>query len=736
MNKNTIAFLASLLLFLISHVSSAQNTWPKVIERPDGKIVIYQPQPESLSRDKLRARAAFSVTPTGSDAPIFGALWADSRVSTDREKREVILIDTKVTDVKFPQQVDSTKIELLKKSIADEVPSWDLVLSLDALLASIEQNNPASDEGLKTDAPEIIYRTKPAMLVILDGDPKYGTMDNSSMKRIVNTPALLLQNPADNSYYLLGSNQWFNSKQFNQGWTAANNVPAELVQLQQQVIADQRKDSTVSDSILNIHTDPSTEIIVRTTQAELLQVNGEPNYTAIETTQLLYVSNTQSNIFMYIPDQSNYILLSGRWYSSKSLKGPWTYIASDKLPADFTKIPEGSAKDEVLASIAGTPAAKEAVMDAQVPQTAAVSRQDATCTVTYDGTPSFTQIENTSLSYATNTASSVIKDVNTFYVCDKGIWFMGYTPNGPWSVATSVPADVKKIPSSCPVYNVKYVYIYDSTPDIVYVGYTPGYTGCYINGPTIVYGTGYYYPGWYGTYYYPRPVTYGLNLHYSPYSGWSYGFSMSYGYRGPGYYGGWYGPVYRPPYYYRPPYGGYYGPYGRPGYYGAPPPGYRPPAYGPRPAGPYGSYSNNMYNSRGTAVRPTSTVRPSGNAPRPVPSGGPSMNGNPNGFQRPSSNTPRPNNMQNNVYSDPNGNVFRGQANQWQQNTGNSWQNVQSGGNPARGASSISDLNQQQMNRDRGDMRTNNFNNINNARPAGSFDRPSGPPMRGGGGRR
>jgi hypothetical protein len=85
------------------------------------------------------------------------------------------------------------------------------------------------------------------------------------------------------------------------------------------------------------------------------------------------------------------------------------------------------------------------------------------------------------------------------------------------------------VPPDCPIYNVKYVSIYESTPEVVYVGYTPAYTGSYVYGGCVVYGTGYYYQPWYGHYYYPRPVTYGFAVHYSPYGGWGMSFGMSYG---------------------------------------------------------------------------------------------------------------------------------------------------------------------------------------------------------------
>ncbi len=126
-------------------------------------------------------------------------------------------------------------------------------------------------------------------------------------------------------------------------------------------------------------------------------------------------------------------------------------------------------------------------------------------------------------------------------------------PNGPWEVSAYRPAQVAAISPQSPVYNVKYVYIYDSTPDVVYVGYTPGYTGSYVYYDTIVYGTGWYYRPWVSPYYYyPRYNTWGFNVSYNPWYGWSFGLSWGWGPFYAGYYSGgywhhghhWYNPRY------------------------------------------------------------------------------------------------------------------------------------------------------------------------------------------------
>ena len=86
--------------------------WPRVIQVPLARIVIYEPQLESFKGDLLAARAAVSVTPTDSEAPVFGAVWLAGRVAVDREARTVNLLSVSVTDVKFPTATDAQREKL------------------------------------------------------------------------------------------------------------------------------------------------------------------------------------------------------------------------------------------------------------------------------------------------------------------------------------------------------------------------------------------------------------------------------------------------------------------------------------------------------------------------------------------------------------------------------------------------------------------------------------------------
>jgi hypothetical protein len=66
---------------------------------------------------------------------------------------------------------------------------------------------------------------------------------------------------------------------------------------------------------------PVPKIYVATGAAELLVIDGTPNYTPLQGTNLLYVSNTTGQIFKRTVDQKTYVLLSGRWYAAPPAAG-------------------------------------------------------------------------------------------------------------------------------------------------------------------------------------------------------------------------------------------------------------------------------------------------------------------------------------------------------------------------------------------------------------------------------
>ncbi|MEK6481844.1 hypothetical protein WJR50_30150 [Catalinimonas sp. 4WD22] len=512
--------LIFLLLFVIFTSAEAQSIWPKEIQlEQEEKVIIYQLQPKALEGNLLKSRAAISIRQHDNDEPLFGVLWMEARLLTERDERMATLENIVITHIRFSDTTEESQLSALKTSLEQQIPQWHLDIALDDLLATLGTTNISPSTEFNNAPPRIFYRSQPTMLVLIDGEPIHTFDEELSIDRIINTPFLIALNPDDQLYYLYGDQFWYQSANLTQGWKAIEKLPKRIKKLNKK-IEKQQENTPVSQYVFYEDALPP-EILVSTMPAELLQSKGEPEFVSIEGTGLLYISNTDNEIFLDIDSQQYFVVLSGRWYTAKSLEGPWSYHSSNTLPEDFAMIPEDSEKGNVLIYVAGTQAAEEAVMDAQFPQTARVDRHAAQCSVVYDGSPQFEPIEGTRLELAINASTTVLRDNERYFCVENGVWFVSEHATGPWELSVDRPSDIDRIPPSSSAYNVRYVHIYDVTPDFIYMGYTPAYLGCYVWGPTIVYGTGYYYRPWYRRYYYPRPLTWGFGMLYDTWTGWS-----------------------------------------------------------------------------------------------------------------------------------------------------------------------------------------------------------------------
>ncbi|SNS65098.1 hypothetical protein [Sphingopyxis indica] len=563
------------------------RVWPRSYKVDGVEFALYQPQVDSWEGNEIKARQVMAVTTgqtKGADgkarnSETYGVLWLSAKTGTDKEARIVALDDLTVDKGSFPSAPDQEARYLAAARKA--FPTTQLVVSLDAIeaqLAIAGETDKASNVPVSNKAPEIIVSLEPAMLVLVDGDPVWRASGVAGVDRVLNTSAPILR--YQGKLYLGHAGQWMTATSLDGQWAAAPTPPAPVSQALDQLLKQggnaqqqpQQKAAAGSDAIKTVY--------VRTHPAELIAIEGEPKFADVQGTSLSYVTNTPADLFLEGADNW-YALLSGRWFTAKSTNGPWSYVASDRLPPDFLKIDSDGPKGAVLASIAGTPEAKEALVANSVPQTATVQRADAKFTATYDGAPQFTAIEGTQLSVAKNSPAPVFRVSPTSYVAlSNGVWFTASAATGPWQVATEVPAAIYGIPATSQYHYVTYVRIYGSTPEVVYVGYTPGYYGTVVNNNVVVYGTGYACDPWVGAYYYGCPTTYGYGASFA--FGAAVGWSLAFGF-------GWYDPWYGP----------YWGPWYYPGYY----PGYWPGYWGGAYAwgDVYGRWGNSVVAGRGAA---------------------------------------------------------------------------------------------------------------------------------------
>jgi hypothetical protein len=457
-HRQAVRCAAALLLASAFGVAAqeADPGWPRDIIVPQGTITIYQPQAEDLKGNVFTGRAATSFLKNEATSPVFGVLWFEARLVVDRDSRNGELENVKITRVRFPNATPDQEQKYIDV-VQEAISNWPTQpISMDRLIAMLEvaKKNEASEEQLKNDPPVIIFKDAPAVLVCYDGAPTLRDITGTKLQRVINTAYPVIFDPATKTYYLTNTKLWYGASDPLGPWKLGATPPAEVVA----AIPPDAKDQAKDDESPLLSTTPP-EIVTATVPTELIWTDGKPDYLPVGSAgDLLYVQNTDGNVFMDVKSKAYFVLISGRWYTGTSLAGPWTFVQPTALPTSFNTIPPSSSKGPVRASVPGTEESKDAIMDTQIPQTAAVKRGPAQdVTATFDGEAQFKAVEGTDLQYAVNTAQQILRWQDKYYLCKDGIWYVASSANGPWEVSDKRPEGVDKIPASNPLYNTKYV---------------------------------------------------------------------------------------------------------------------------------------------------------------------------------------------------------------------------------------------------------------------------------------
>jgi hypothetical protein len=725
--------------------------WPRVRDLPSGgTILVYQPQIASWDQQKhLVSYSAVSYRDKTTDKPVVGTIRFEATTTVALADRLVNFQNMKIVEANF-QTLPKERVREVTTEIDKALPDDERVIALDRVLANLDKSMivPKNVEGIKADPPAIFFSKTPAVIVNLDGDPIWSPIKENDLKYAVNTNWDLFQHLPTNTLYLRHNDAWLKATDVKGPWSPAGTLPDSFKKLPAE---DNWKDVKANLPGKPIKPASVPKVFVSTTPAELILLTGEPSYLLVQGTDLLWVSNTESDVFRMGKTGPVYYLVAGRWFSAPDYPGPWTF-ATPTLPAAFKKIPLEHDRSRVLASVPGTDQAAEAVLVAQIPQTARVNKKDAKAPdVAFQGDPEFAPVEQTTVQRAVNTDKDVFKIGDAFYMCYQGVWFVGKSATGPWEVATSVPQEIYKIPASSPSHHVTYVTVEDDDDDEwVTFAAAAGYTGMMVAWGCTVWGTGWYYPPYWGygayyPYYYPHFPTYGYSAWYNP---WTGAYGRSAGVYGP-YGGAGVGARYNPRT------GTYargaaaYGPYGARGVAQA---------YNPRTgtyaatrqgSNVYGSWGStavqrgddwaktNRYTNRQTGTT-TRTIRTDeGSAVTRRGAGGGAVGVGEGG----------------NVYAGKDGNAYRRQDGNWQKYENGGWSNTDrqpadrprptDGSSGGQRATTVDRSTTDQLNRDaaarrEGTQRTTDYGNYrggSGTRSTGSY-RGGGGMSRGGGGRR
>ncbi len=474
--------------------TNADTGWPRTVALSSGSAVWHQPQIESWTdQKKIVAWSAVSFLPTGAKEPALGTIKieGDTQVSVDDR---VVRLDLRISEYNFR----TLATDVVKALVADvqALPPHQRVLDLDRLLAYVSTSplNAKDAEGIKADPPIVFSAAAPAMLINLDGDPIWSPIKDVDLRYALNTNWDLFEHPPSKTFYVRNNASWLQAPSLVGPWTAVTGtLPDSFGKLPAD---DNWKDvrAALPGQKLNAKTTP--KVFVSTTPAELILLEGPIGYVAVPgATSLLWVNNTEADLFRMGRTGAFYFLVAGRWFSAPSLDGPWTFTTT-KLPEDFQKISIEHPRSRVLASVPGTPQAIEAVVLASIPRTARVNKKELKAPdVAYSGDPQFTAIDGANgVARAENTDKDIVRVGTLYYMCYQAVWFVSKTANGPWEVATSIPPEVYSIPASSPAHHVTYVTVEDDDDEWATFAYGAAYTGLMIGWGCAVWGSGWSLP--------------------------------------------------------------------------------------------------------------------------------------------------------------------------------------------------------------------------------------------------
>lgn len=186
----------------------------------------------------------------------------------------------------------------------------------------------ASDQGMR-----IIFSPAPALLVRINGEPRYEQLIGTDLQRVINSTALIVRDVAGMHYFRRGDT-WMEAYDLTGPWSTAGTVPEGAEVAVKEALSDIRTDLFASAQSHG----PTPMVCVSTTPAELIVTDGEPQYAPFNGTPLLYIRNTTGIVFREPTDQELYVRVPAGWFRAWTANGPWEPVPADKLPADLAGI--------------------------------------------------------------------------------------------------------------------------------------------------------------------------------------------------------------------------------------------------------------------------------------------------------------------------------------------------------------------------------------------------------------
>ena len=247
--------------------------------------------------------------------------------------------------------------------------------------------------------------------------------ENNDLRFAVNTNWDLFEHRPSKTFYLRHETSWLKATGVSGPWTAAGTLPASFAKLPAD---DNWKEVRAALPGREV---AASALPTRVRQHDAGRVDPAARRAAVRAgaaaRKLLWVRNTESDVFRLGHDRAG--VLPGRraLVLRARLRRARGRLPRSRCPPTSRKIPLEHERSRVLASVPGTVQAAEAVLLAQVPQTARVSKKDGQGAGRgLSGRARVPADRRPRVARATNTDKDIFKVGDLYYMCFQGVWFM------------------------------------------------------------------------------------------------------------------------------------------------------------------------------------------------------------------------------------------------------------------------------------------------------------------------
>src|SRR2546423_1433424 len=207
-----------------------------------------------------------------------------------------------------------------------------------------QMKKPILSPSMKGKPPTIFYSTKPAEVILFQGQPNYANIPGTQLTVATNTDADLFVYTPTQAYYYLAAGRWFKASDLKGPWTYTTpDLPPDFANIPEntpagRVLVSVPGTDDAKDAVLMAQVPTTATVDPKAAEQAKVTYTGDPEFKPIEGTSMQYATNTADKVIKV--GDVYYLCLQRVWFMSPSATGPWT--TADSVPKEIYTIPASS----------------------------------------------------------------------------------------------------------------------------------------------------------------------------------------------------------------------------------------------------------------------------------------------------------------------------------------------------------------------------------------------------------